>query len=247
MKKIPNAIIVGAGKAGSTSLYRYLDMHPRIFGSRVKELMYFSSKFSEGPEWYRSHFPVQSQIDIYFEATPQYTFRDEFPNVAARIFEYNPDIKILYIVREPLARIVSHFNHWARAFPDKYKDIEETLSDPLQWKYFVDRSKYFYQMEAYLEFFDPSQIKLVFLEDLNSTFVETMNDVYGFLGVDECAETVDNKVFNQGRKAKDIRSWKLVDISEARRAEICCALSRDVRQLLSYADKPADFWGEAYT
>ncbi len=65
MNKIPDAIVIGAGKAGSTSLYNYLDSHPRIFGSRIKELMYFASKYDKGLDWYLSNFPESDGTKIY--------------------------------------------------------------------------------------------------------------------------------------------------------------------------------------
>jgi len=247
MKKIPNAIIIGAGKAGSTSLYRYLDAHPRIEGSEVKELMYFSSKFQMGEAWYLSHFPEREGVDIYFEATPQYSFRDEYPDVASRIFQYNPDMYILYVVREPLSRIVSHFNHWSRAFPDNYVDISQSLSNSAHRKFFIDRTRYYYQIEAYLDYFDRGKIKVVFLEDLKSSFVKSMNEVYQFLGVEECADSVDGRVFNSAKKAENGRIWTVDDIPDARRMEICETLSEDVQKLFSLSGKPEDFWGEVYT
>ncbi|MBR9650068.1 sulfotransferase family protein [Thalassovita aquimarina] len=246
MNTIPNAIVIGAGKAGSTSLYNYLDAHPAIFGSRVKELMYFSTKFDQGAEWYLSNFPQQEGVEVYFEATPQYSFRDEFPQVAPRIRDYNPDMSILYIVREPLSRIVSHFNHWARAFPDRFTDIEESLRNPGHRKFFVDRTRYHYQIQAYLDLFPAEKVKVVFLEDLKSDFVPTLNDVYRFLGVEECAETIENRIFNQRKKASDTRVWRLDDISPERRQEIVETLSEDVQQLFSLCGKASDFWGEAY-
>ena len=76
MSECPNALIIGAGKAGSTSLHNYLAAHPKIFGSDPKEIMYFTTHYGKGENWYRSHFPRQEGVEIYLESSPQYTFRD---------------------------------------------------------------------------------------------------------------------------------------------------------------------------
>ena len=246
MSTIPNAIVIGAGKAGTTSLYKYLDAHPEIFGSRIKELMYFSSKFGRGVEWYLSNFPRQEGVKVYFEATPQYSLREKFGNVPERIYDFNPDMSILYIVREPLSRIVSHYNHWSRRHPGRFTDIEASLQRPGQRKMFVDRTRYHYQIQHYLNIFPAEQVKVVFLEDLKSDFVPSLNEVFRFLGVEQCAETIENRVFNRRPRNKNAHVWKLEDISQESQKEIVETLSEDVQKLLSLCGKPADFWGEAY-
>jgi len=245
--KVPNAIVVGAGKAGSTSLHNYLNAHPQVFGSEQKELMYFTRFLDKGAAWYQSHFPLQDGVEVYFESTPQYSFRDEFPGVPQRIFDYNPDMKILYIVREPLSRIVSHFNHWARTQSERYSDLETSLKKPGHRKFFVDRTRYHYQLMAYLDVFPSDQVRVVFLEELRGQFERALNEVFEFLGVSPVADTIPYKVFNPGSRHKDVsRQWQVSDISEERRVELCQTLSSDVQQLLSHCGKPADFWGDAY-
>lgn len=244
---IPNTISIGAGKAGSTSLHNYLSAHPRIFGSKEKELMYFTLRLNRGREWYQSHFPIQEGVEIYFETTPQYSFRDEYPGVPQRIYDYNPTMKLLYIVREPLSRIVSHFNHWARTQPHKYKDLEKSLALPAHRKLFVDRTRYFYQLSAYMDVFPVSQIKVVFLEDLMNDFVKSLNEVFGFLGVDHIAKDIPQEVHNLGGKRKsNSRQRRVNEISRDRRNELYDTLKTEVQCLLAHCNKPADFWGKDY-
>lgn len=242
----PNVIIIGAGKAGSTSLHNYLDAHPLAFGSKEKELMYFSTRGERGIDWYRSQFPEDPQTKVYFESTPQYSFRDEFPAVAGRIRDFNPGMKILYIVREPISRIVSHFKHWNTAYPDRFTNLEESLKSPAHRKYFIDRTKYFYQLEAYRAVFPDEQIRVVFLEDLKADLAGTMNRVFRFLGIDECGDSIPQKIHNQSSRFTPNRAAQSEDISVARIAEIRQTLSSDVHQLMSYVGKPADFWGSDY-
>ncbi len=244
---IPNLIVVGAGKAGTTSLHNYLDAHPQVFGAGDKELMYFSRFMDKGVDWYKSNFKVRDGVKIYFESTPQYSFRDEFPQVPQNIYDLNPDMKIIYIVREPIKRIVSHFNHWSRTQAHTFKDIEKSLAHEKHRKFFVDRTRYYYQLQAYLALFPTRQIKVVFMEDLISKHAETMNDIFRFLGVDEIGDQIPPERHNVGAAyATDVKRWSVKDISEERIAEIQKTLSKDVQNLFYYCNKPADFWGEEY-
>ena len=140
---IPNLIVVGAGKAGTTSLHNYLDAHPQVFGAGDKELMYFSRFMDKGVDWYKSNFKVRDGVKVYFESTPQYSFRDEFPHVPQNIYDLNPDMKIIYIVREPIKRIVSHFNHWSRTQAHTFKDIEKSIHSTFPFTIASDSDTFF--------------------------------------------------------------------------------------------------------
>lgn len=241
----PNAIVIGAGKAGSTSLHTYMQSHPAIFGSSPKELMYFSSRYNNGETWYLSHFEMAGQKQIRFETTPQYSFRDEFPETASRIRNFDPKMKIVYIVREPVDRIVSHFNHWARIYPNRYFDLEASLEQPDHRKFFVERTRYFYQIEAYRAVFPDEQIHVVFLEDLERRFEDTLNELFAFLGVARIASNVQNQIHNK-RPDHTARAWSRNDIPAARMAELRTYLRPDVQALFTYCGKDTDFWGNAY-
>ncbi|WP_412552915.1 sulfotransferase family protein [Shimia sp. MIT1388] len=245
--KHPNMIVVGAGKAGTTSLHRYLSSHPRVFGTKEKELMYFTKHFDKGPKWLEPHFPEGTDADIFFETTPQYSFRDDFPGVPQRIHEFDPDMKILYVVREPLSRIVSHFNHWAATKPDKFNNLEKSLSLPEHRKVFVDRTRYHYQISAYLDVFPTEQVRVVFLEDLKNNFEVTLNSLFEFLGVPQTAAEISPEVFNRGTD-RDIRGpqWRVGNIPPQLRTDIAKELAEDVQKLLKHCGKPADYWGQIY-
>ncbi|MEM7791421.1 MAG: sulfotransferase [Verrucomicrobiota bacterium] len=244
----PNLIVIGAGKAGTTSLHNYLSAHPQIFGSKNKELMYFSRFMDRGAEWYKSNFPKQELVKFYFESTPQYSFRDEFPDVPMNIFNFNSHIKIIYIVREPISRIISHFNHWAQIKNGAYRSLGYSLGKSEHRKYFVDRTRYYYQLEAYLKYFKSNQIKVVFLEDLNRNFASSLNEVFHFLQVDQLAQRISQVHHNVAtdRGAKQ-RLWTKNDLCPSRLSELYGTLSEDVQRLLAHCGKPKNFWGEAYT
>src|SRR5580698_6079221 len=77
-KSLPNLVVIGGAKTGSTSLHYYLGRHPQVFMSHQKEIRFFSDHFQKGVDWYRSHFRATSHFDIRGETSPKYT---DFPRV----------------------------------------------------------------------------------------------------------------------------------------------------------------------
>lgn len=111
-KHEPEFLIIGAQKSGTTSLHHYLDQHPKLVGSKPKEVHFFErdEHYKLGIDWYRQSFFDFKHIwgkRIYFEATPDYLYRN---GVAERIFKHYPDIKLIILLREPVARAFSSWN-----------------------------------------------------------------------------------------------------------------------------------------
>jgi Sulfotransferase domain len=114
-------IILGGAKCGTTSLYFYLIQHPKILPSIKKELFFFN-KFHKTTEWYRKQFPeIIGEEEITGEGTPIYFVH---PQVARRIFDYNPKIKLIVLLRNPVDRAYSQYNHFINT--EKYT-FEEAL------------------------------------------------------------------------------------------------------------------------
>lgn len=108
----PSFIIVGAQKCGTTSLYSYLVQHPKIIGSKRKEVHFFDDEesFKKGSRYYLEFFKNKRDpfaTKISFEASPSYIYT---PNVAKRIFEFNRNMKIVIILRDPVDRAFSAWN-----------------------------------------------------------------------------------------------------------------------------------------
>lgn len=116
----PGAFIVGAQKAGTSSLFRYLELSPNLTGSEPKEVGFFDKEyhFKKGVDWYERHFVRRKKgSQIYFEATPEYLYREQVPR---RIYEYNPNAKIVILLREPVSRAYSAWNMY-RQFSESGK------------------------------------------------------------------------------------------------------------------------------
>jgi Sulfotransferase domain. len=109
--QLPNLLIIGSQKAGTTSLHTYLSYHPEIFMSKNKELAFFCGTNSDkDTDWYRSNFKTDKAIRG--ESSMVYTHCKRYPGVPARIHELIPEAKLIYILRDPISRVLSHYSHF---------------------------------------------------------------------------------------------------------------------------------------
>ena len=186
---LPNLIIIGASKCGTTSLHAYLDQHPEIAMARPndhygrKEMRYFwRSDWRERRAWYESHFDAGSPIRG--EATPAYTHYPQVRGVPSRIKELVPEAKLIYLVRDPIERVLAH---WVQKRADgDTRSLEEWLKPgDLRDNALVCPSLYASQLERYLELFSSSQILTLDQRDLRVDRRATLHRVFDFLGVDD--------------------------------------------------------------
>ena len=113
---LPDFLIIGAARSGTTSLYQYLTEHPSIIPGVGKEIYFFDKKFKKGINWYKSFFPTKFSMAIIKnkqktkcitgEATPRYL---HYPHAPKRIFEFLPKIKLIVLLRNPIDRAYSHY------------------------------------------------------------------------------------------------------------------------------------------
>ena len=180
---LPNAIIIGAMKSGTTSLHYYLNLHPEISMSRQKELNFFNKEknWIKGVKWYSSHFVGQAKI--HGESSPNYTNYPKSKQAPQRIASLIPNVKLIYVLRDPVERIVSHYVHFYAASREN-RSIEKALTT-LEGNPYVERSRYFWQLQQYLAWFSPSNILIITSEELLKFPEQTMQQVFQFLGVDE--------------------------------------------------------------
>jgi hypothetical protein len=179
---LPNLVVIGGLKCGTTSLHHYLNLHPEIGMSRPKELNFFVEELNWplGRDWYASHFDPAERVRG--ESSPHYTNRPRFDGVAERLAETAPDARLIYMVRDPIDRMLSHYLHNVGGGYDD-RPLAEALADPDTA--YVDRGRYFFQLEPYLERFERDRIELVSREELKADRAGTMRRVFAFLEVDE--------------------------------------------------------------
>ncbi len=179
---LPNLIIIGGLKCGTTSIHHYLGLHPEVQMSKPKELNFFVAELNWdlGMDWYEGRF--DDRFAVRGESSPHYTNLPRFDGVAERIKAHCPDAKLIYMVRDPIKRILSHWVH-AKGAGYESGDMTEVLSRPDSA--YVQRSMYWMQLQPYLERFERGQIELISAEELGSDRQGTMRKAFGFAGVDE--------------------------------------------------------------
>ncbi len=179
---MPNLIIIGGLKCGTTSIHHYLGLHPDIHMSKPKELNFFAEEqnWDLGLDWYANRF--DDRFAVNGESSPHYTNRPRFNGVAERIDENCPDVKLIYMVRDPIKRILSHWVH-ATGAGYETREFVETLSQPDTS--YIHRSMYWMQLQPYLEYFDRDRIAVITQEELGRDREGTMRKAFSFLGVDE--------------------------------------------------------------
>ena len=198
---LPNLLVIGGLKCGTTSLHHYLNLHPEIAMSRPKELNFFVAELNWelGTGWYRSHF--EPDAPVRGETSPHYTGRPRLDGVAERMRGVLEEPRIVYMVRDPLDRMLSHYLHNVGGGYE-----ERSLAEALGRvdSAYVDRSRYAFQLEPYLDAFGAERIRVVSREELRDRRADTMRDLFEFLGVDPAFQSpeFDREWETGGAKAK---------------------------------------------
>ncbi len=181
--QLPNLVVIGAQKCGTTSLHYYLSLHPQISMAGSKELNFFLAErnWPRGVEWYRSHFTRATAVRG--ESSPGYTNHPWFPGVPRRMAAILPDARLIYLVRDPIQRIVSQYVHLL-AMGTEERSLDAVLADVSHANRYVTRSLYHWQLQQYLPFYPLEQILIVPAEDLLHHRHETLQRVFAFLSVE---------------------------------------------------------------
>ncbi|MEY8800944.1 sulfotransferase domain-containing protein [Leisingera sp. XS_AS12] len=178
---VPDVIIIGAMKAGTTSLYEYMAGHSQIGVSAEKEVDFFVSgkNWKRGIGWYHRQF--SPGFSVYAEASPNYTKRELFPSVPERIAKIIPDCKFIYLVRDPIKRAESHYRHAVLSGSDVPSVAGLSGSPAMQ--HLLATSSYAAQLAPYLARFPPQNFLVLRFEDLVHEPRQLLSTVAAFLGV----------------------------------------------------------------
>ena len=199
---LPDFLIIGAQKSGTTFLYDLLGGHPNVEPAAVKEVQYFTSNFERGEGWYRAHFPSRlgEQGSITGEASPYYLFHPHAPARAARLV---PEARLVVVLRDPVDRAYSHYHHIfrrgreplgfdtavrmepfrLRGETEKMREDERYHSLNHQWFSYLSRGVYVDQLSAWLQHFDRDRMLILKSGDLFADTPKTMKSVLSFLGL----------------------------------------------------------------
>jgi hypothetical protein len=163
-RRLPDFILIGAMKSGTTSLFRWLEVQPECALAKEKEPNFFSHDdvWRHGMRWYVDLFPARTDRQIGGEASTSYTDPDLAERAATRMAEALPEVRLLFIARDPFARMRSHYRHEVQRGRERRPFLEAIdRREP-----YVRRSMYFRCLHPYLERFSDEQIRIVPFEDL---------------------------------------------------------------------------------
>lgn len=228
LRVLPDFLVIGAQKAGTTSLFNYLIEHPGILATVRKQMHYFDNRYSRGHDWYRSHFPLQLQRAyseqrlgyrcLTGEATPYYIFH---PHAPRRIAQLLPHVKLIVLLRNPVDRAYSHYNHELRkkaeqlTFEEALKqesarlapEIERMMQDENYYSFahqhysYLARGVYVEQLKVWFKLFPKDRFLILKSEDFNRDISGTLNQIYRFLGLPELPPK-DYPYHNRGNYSK---------------------------------------------
>jgi sulfotransferase family protein len=211
LRPLPDFLIIGAQKAGTTALYAYLRWHPQITGPSFKEVSFFDRHYARGSRWYRAHLPARPRQwparrrhgswPRVGEASPSYLFHSLAPE---RVRGLIPAVRLIAVLRNPVDRALSHYQHevvlgreplsFEGALDQEDErmrgEIERMSSDPTYfshawWNYtYAARGRYAEQLERWYESFPGEQLHVLFSDELLERPAEAYARVLDFLGVD---------------------------------------------------------------
>jgi hypothetical protein len=201
----PNLFIIGAMKSGTTSLHEYLDTHPQIVMSQEKEPGYFVEQLGlhKGEEWYFSRWTgVNGQHRYRGESSTHYTKLPVFQGVPERLYRFNPEARLIYIMRNPFDRIVSHYWHAVR---DAYHggELRPLLRAVKEDPGYLSFSDYATQLEPYFDRFGRGAVLTLTFEALLEDPQREIDRIYTWLGLP--SHPIGNKSGKaHNQKPKDI-------------------------------------------
>jgi len=224
MKNNPQFIIIGAAKAGTTSLYKKLNMHPDVFMSNPKEPEFFARDdiYDRGIDWYFNLFSNASNTQVCGEASTLYSLTQLYPKTVVRMNELLPNVKIIYVVREPIKRAFSYYTQLIKNYQNSTKNyiVNRTFEEcifPEKFPNRVNREQFFASfdqhlldtpgtfigggmymtnIENYLEFYNQENILLIDFDDLVKNIDEVAAKICKFIGV-------DSSLFPENKEVRD--------------------------------------------
>ena len=233
LRILPDFLVIGVGRGGTTSCFHYLSQHPSIIGSAYDEIGFFDENFHLGLNWYRSMFPtkfLKKKIAkkfgkcLTYDVTPAYIRK---PWVARRIKELFPEIKLIVLLRNPVDKAYSHYHSSIKSGVQKYsfeemveEDIKtfqkfentNSIIDDEYFRNYIEKSQlgrglYAQQLKIWFELFDPKQILILTSEELSTETNKAMNKIFQFLDLPdyEIPDTVKRSTANYTNMKMDTR------------------------------------------
>ena len=203
LRGMPSVLLIGAQRSGSTSLFNYLAQHPDVRVPLGKEIHYFDLHYARGLTWYQGRFPYRHRLGagrLTLDASPYYLLHPLAPQRAAELL---PEVKLIALLRHPVERAVSHYQHEVRggreslSLPDALEaeaertagEEERVAREPGYYSYahhrytYQRRGIYLDQLQRWVRQYDRSQLLIMQSERLFRDPVGATADVHRFLGL----------------------------------------------------------------
>ena len=215
MRLLPDFLIIGTQRGGTTSLYQYLQAHSFIRPATTKEVHFFDRRFHKGAAWYRGHFPttvekayaqhVQGRAFVAGDVTPDYLF---IPHTPYRVAQVLPHTKLIVLLRNPVERAYSQYCHAVdlgyEHFPfeeairreeerlgtEREKMLKDERYESYAYEHFsyLSRGIYVEQLQAWMQVFPREQFLILKSEDFYRDPPATLKQVFAFLGIPEAQQ-----------------------------------------------------------
>jgi hypothetical protein len=199
-RALPDALIIGAMKSGTSSLHYYLTQHPQVVPPLRKEVHYFDLNFARGEPWYRANFGRADAGGLNLDSSPYYLFHPQVPQRAHALL---PNARLIVLLRDPVRRAYSHYWHErdkgreplsfedaVAAEPERVEREHARLaageierSAPHQYFSYLARGRYAEQLERWLRFYPRGQLLVLRFEDLAREPLPVLNRTLGWLGL----------------------------------------------------------------
>lgn len=240
MQKLPQLIVIGAMKCGTTSLYNYLASNPALDASSKKETDFFRDQnFSKGVDWYHSFWSGSGKVR--FEVSPNYAKHHLEPDIPKRIYQLIPKVKIIYMVRDPVDRLFSHFVH---NFSCGRETTEPSSFFSQPSSNYIKTGRYYYQLQSFLRYFSPQNIRIVDLYDLQQRSTEVLKDLADFIGVDNQfdSDLLDRRFNTSIEKMRHCRVDALATLSKKQRLMLLEHFTDDIHELETFTGRTFTRW-----
>ncbi len=251
----PDFLIIGAAKAATTALSNMLAQHPQAGIVQGKEPHFFSrdAVYARGWPWYQSLYAHCAGRSAVGDASTSYSRIRYFPEVVPRILAHAPEVKIIYMVRHPLERMVSAYVErlGSPGAPNVFRSINEAVS---QQPMIIDSSRYWEVFDHYRQHFDETRIHVVWFEEFVQDTAKAFAQVCRFLEIDDSravalpAEERNSRESALARARQlgrgglqiqtewdpDVRAWVIEQIAD------------DSRRFLQHFGRPRDYWSDLF-
>lgn len=205
LRKLPDFVIIGAQKCGTSSLYYYLSQHPQLEMSAEKEIHYYNYYIDHGRglNWYKSFFPLKMRDAgrMTGEASPNYLYLE---SAAEKLKKDVPDVKLIVLLRNPIDRAYSEYNMHVRQLKrDDFPTFEQAIANPElsmeASRVYLLRGIYAEHIKNWMKHFDRDRFLFIKSEDLFGNPQPVLKNAYEFLGLDE--------VYPDSLKAQEVGAY----------------------------------------